>query len=187
MASCLRHDTFVITFQKKPMYKALTLFLISLCGCTSTQQPLTNIHKENSRLVYHIQPDDTLDEMHFTLCNVNTAYPYYGTELSPQRDKRELIKYFKEGYRAPTKSTESGFISIRFMVNCYGMPGRYRVLQFDKHYQPVTFDSSVTSQLLNLTKGVKDWVPKTFETVTYDSYCYFLFKIENGKLTDILP
>jgi hypothetical protein len=166
------------------MYKILLASLL-LSAC-AVQQPSV-APPEKSNLVYHIQPDQSLDDPLFTVCDLNTAFAYYGYDTHTKRDKRELINYFTQGYHTPDGISDTGYVTIRFMVNCMGVPGRFRVLTFDNDYQEIVFSNEVTSQLLALTKNVKDWQPIMYNNTTRDSYCYFLFKINNGKLIDILP
>lgn len=168
------------------MYRML-LVMVLLTSCAAHQSQVPTPAPEKSPLVYHIQPDPALDDPHFTLCNVERAYPYYGVDTRPTRDKRQILDHFKKGYTPPTDVRESGFISIRFMVNCMGVAGRFRITSFDDQYAPMNFDNKISSQLLTLTKEIKDWEPLRFDSGTYDAYCYFLFKIEGGQLIDVLP
>lgn len=171
--------------KKNPMCKIIWASLL-LIGC-AVQQKQEPVPPEQSRLVYHIQPDPSTDDPHFTLCDIDKAYPYYGTDTHTRRDKRQLLTHFQNGFTPSPEVHDTGFISIRFMVNCMGVAGRFRVTEFDTSYGPMKFDTSISSQLLKLTKDVKDWEPIRFASGSYDSYCYFLFKIEGGKLTDVLP
>ena len=167
------------------MYKFI-LIVVILIGCAA-QPKHEPIPPEQSPLVYHIQPDPVADDPHFALCDVSKAYPYYGTDTHARRDKREILTHFLKGFTSSPEIHDTGFISVRFMVNCMGVAGRFRVTEFDKSYAPIKFDTRITSQLLKLSKDVKDWEPIRFDSGSYDSYCYFLFKIEDGKLTDVLP
>ena len=171
------------------MYKPLLAFLFLVGGCaTPPKQQVIVSPPEKANFVYHIQPDALVDDPTFTLCDVNTAYPYYGTDTHVKRDKREILEYFNHGYRKPETARDNGYVCIRFIVNCMGVAGRFRLEEFDKNYQPTSINSEIKVQLLDLTRNVKDWQPIIFENQrTYDSYCYFLFKIENGNLTDVLP
>jgi hypothetical protein len=172
--------------QKRPMFKNTVIIIVMMMGCASQpkQEP---VPPEQGWLVYHIQPDRALDDPFFTLCDVSKAYPYYGTDTHPRRDKGEITAHFVNNFIPSQEVRDSGFICIRFMVNCIGVAGRFRVIEFDKSYTPMKFDSRISSQLLKLTQNVKDWEPIRFNGGSYDSYCYFLFKIEDGKLTDVLP
>ena len=166
------------------MYKILIAAFI-LAGCAIQQAPVPT--QEKSNLVYHIQPDPTLDDPLFKVCDLNTAFAYYGYDTHTKRDKRELTNYFTQGYHPPSGLSDTGYVTIRFMVNCLGVPGRFRLVTFDKNYQEAIFSKEVTDQLLTLTKSIKDWQPIMYNNSTRDSYCYFLFKIEKGQLIDILP
>jgi hypothetical protein len=144
--------------------------------------------KENARMVFHIPFDPKLDDPAFSICEVEALHPYYSTNAKNRKDKRELVSYFSTNVKiVKNAESESGFVVIRFIINCQGQTGRFRMESFDKNYQPLTFNKGITDQLLMSTKNLKDWIPGQFENRMFDSYFYFCFKIKNGKLIDVLP
>jgi hypothetical protein len=173
----------ICTFNLNPMYR-LSIFLMALGAC-SASKPTTVTEK--APFVYHIQPESAIDDPSFQLCNASSAYPYYGTETSSVLDKRILLEHFLSLNNQWKPHRESGYIVIRFMVNCHGQPGRYRVLSFDMNYQPKDFPRKMIDMLMDKTKELKSWNVISHEGRQYDSYCYFTFKIENGLLTDVTP
>jgi len=49
------------------------------------------------------------------------------------------------------------------------------------------FSDSLSSQLLSLTKELDGWLVGEMEGKKYDYYQYLTFKMENGKLIEIMP
>lgn len=61
------------------------------------------------------------------------------------------------------------------------------MLQSDKDFEEIEFDNRITSQLLEITKGIENWEVLDINDVSADYYMYLIFKINNGQLTEILP
>lgn len=125
----------------------------------------------------------------FETCNGDSrAIQYYAlAESTYGGEKIEIEKAFEKKYDASIATKESGLIRIRFIVNCKGKSGRFRILGMDEKYNEKTFDKSITDQLLKITKELKNW--KTFERngITPDFYQYLIFKIKEGRIIEILP
>jgi len=167
------------------MYINVTLVAIS---SLLLSLPAIAQQKENARMVFHIPFDPKLDDPAFSLCEIESLHPYYSTNARNRKDKRELVGYFTASFKdVKGTETQSGFVVIRFIINCQGQTGRFRIESFDKNYHPLTFNKGITDQLLARTKNLKDWIPGQYENRMFDSYFYFCFKIKNGKLIDVLP
>jgi hypothetical protein len=166
------------------MYRILVFVTIILSSCNASK-PVAILEKSN--FVYHIQPNSDVDDPSFKLCDVSSAYPYYGTETSNSIDKRKLLEHFIALNSSTETTDQSGYIVIRFMVNCAGEPGRYRLSSFDEDYTSEEFPGELTDILLQQTKKIKSWNVVSHGGRKFDSYYYFAFKIENGKLTDVMP
>jgi hypothetical protein len=50
-------------------------------------------------------------------------------------EKSKILNTFKSKYQPITDKNQNGLIRIRFIVNCEGKAGRFRVLQSDYNYQ----------------------------------------------------
>ncbi len=144
---------------------------------------------QETRWIDDIVQDSTLDGMDFKICNADDQIIQYfndGKSVQYKGGKPIIEATFFSAY-TPVDITQSGFIRIRFVVNCLGKTGRFRLLSSDLNYQPYPFTPEITDQLLQITKSMKDWQPKTWKGMQIDYYQYLVFKIENGKLTHILP
>ncbi|MGL4629975.1 MAG: hypothetical protein ACRCVT_02120 [Leadbetterella sp.] len=79
-------------------------------------------------------------------------------------------------------------IRIRFIVNYKGQTDRFRLIAMDENYKEKVFASSITEQLVKITKSLKGWgLMKYDSTHTFDYYQYLIFKMENGQIKEILP
>lgn len=151
-------------------------------------------NEETEKVIYprqigDISYDVKLDNPNFVPCNGDDKiYQYFNTGkgVEYKGGKKEIIDVFKEKY-APINNEESGLIRIRFIVNCKGETGRFRVKQMSNNYEQYTFDDRITNQLLMITQSLGGWKIKISNENKIDYYQYLIFKIEKGNLIEILP
>lgn len=136
-----------------------------------------------------IQFDSKIDDPNFKICNLSKAVQYYMFEKGVQYkgEKYEIIKVFRRKYKSIDIDGETGYITIRFLVNCNGNSGLFRITSMNENYLPKIFNDEIVGQLLSITKSLDGWSIGKDEDKTYDYYQYLTFKIENGKLIEILP
>ena len=128
------------------------------------------------------------DDSTFIVCNPNAVFQYYNTGSYYKQHKREIEQYLKRNFRPAVQTAgQTGYITIRFIINCSGKTGRFRMYELNEHYQPYTFDTQITSQLMTLTKSLKNWQPAEYKNKIYDSYQYITFKVKKGAIECVLP
>ncbi|MDZ7935410.1 MAG: hypothetical protein U5M51_10715 [Emticicia sp.] len=119
-----------------------------------------------------------LDKWKFQYYSYNTKYPLSSEKLTEQVN-RTLTYQPKQ---------INGFVTIRFVVNCKGQTGNFEIYQIDNNYQNTKFDEKYIEELLTFTKALDDWkIAIHNKTLKLDYYTYFTFKIEHGKVTEIVP
>ncbi|MEM0993429.1 MAG: hypothetical protein AAF847_10080 [Bacteroidota bacterium] len=131
--------------------------------------------------------DSTIDDPDYRVCG-NYIYQYFndGGGLIYEGEKHALIETFEDQYVPPENAQDSGLVRIRFVVNCQGKSGRFRILT-GNNYQAANLSTSITDQLLSITKMLDGWKVKQLNGKTIDYYQYLIFKIEAGKIVEILP
>ena len=82
---------------------------------------------------------------------------------------------------------KSGYITFRFIVNCNGEIGRFRVKMIDKNIKESEFDILNINKLKIALKSLKKWNPGEAKrnNLKTDSYYNIKFKIEGGEIIDI--
>lgn len=172
------------------MKKILGLFLFILFyGCKTEKKDEANYNF--ARHVGDIEHDHKLDNPNFKPCfgdsnvfqyfNNTVHYPFVG-------EKDSIKSIFHSQYQPIHEQGQTGLIRIRFMVNCQGIPGRFRMIMADKNYKPFEFDQRITNQLLKITKSLKGWTTiSDNNNNARDYYMYLSFKLDNGDLKAILP
>lgn len=144
-------------------------------------------------MIGDIAYNPTIDTADFQLCKEeNLAIQYYAftktfNKSTYLQEKSEVWKIFEENYKPIIVEQASGLLRIRFLVNCQGKAGRFRVIGMDKNYQEKVFPDAITQQLITITKNLLEWEVFDKQNQKRDYYQYLIFKIENGNIIDILP
>lgn len=169
-------------------YKNLILFFgfLFFFGCKDKSKE----EVQYPRWIGDIGHNNAQDEEGFAPCNGEDAvFQYFNLADEPafNGEKNLLVEYFKTQYETAPGQNQNGMIRIRFMVNCKGKAGRFRMIQSDNNYQEFSFAPEVTQQLMNLTKGIDRWKILYREESPLDYYFYLIFKIRDGQIEEILP
>ncbi|MFD2517593.1 hypothetical protein [Salinimicrobium flavum] len=166
----------------------LSFLPLLLLGCKTEKQADTQ--NEYLRWVGDIEHNETTDEPDFKICNGDEQIlQYFNLGAGPifPEEKSTLVETFESKYEPVKTNDQNGFIRIRFVVNCEGKASRFRILQADKDYNEIEFDERITNQLLEITKGIESWKVMYRHEIPVDYYFYLIFKIKNGRITEILP
>lgn len=169
-----------------PFLLALTLALFSACGPSKKYSaPPGSNYLDN---VGDITPDPRLDDSTFRACRESNIPQYYSVKSGFEGEKPAIERYFKEHFKTDKAwAKENGYLTIRFVVNCNGQTGRFRLLEIDPDYRPKKFPAALSDHLLQLTKQMKGWIPGKSENIPYDYYQYLTFTIAKGEITRIIP
>lgn len=157
-----------------------------LLSCENTVKEERLIH-----WVGDISFSKNLDGKDFKLC-ISEDYiiqnSSIGTPLDIEGDKSGLINIFKTQYDSSVAKKESGLIRIRFIVNCNGETGRFRLLSGGLDFKEKPIDKSITDQLMRITKSLTGWKQKIdVQNQARDYYQYLIFKIVEGEIVSIRP
>jgi hypothetical protein len=149
------------------------------------------IFSQNSNWDYigNIAFDEKKDKKDFSLCDEQHIFQYFNDSKGFQYKGEKFVieEEFQKQYNSENVKKESGWIRIRFVVNCNGESDRFRILTANYDYEPTEIDKNITSQLLNITKSLNGWIPKAISGKKIDYYQYLIFRIKDGKIDEILP
>jgi len=161
---------------------AFIIMVLNACG--QAQNNAANYPEH----VGDISFDAALDDPSFKVCN-KEVFQYYnfGKGLQYKGEKIAIDKYFKENFEHKIQKSETGLLTIRFIVNCEGKTGLFRVEGMDTNYQPKKFNQGLESKILQLTKQMDGWIAGEFKGQKMDYYQYLTFKLEDGQLIEIMP
>jgi hypothetical protein len=161
------------------------IFLSALYSCGQVSNTKSN-YPEN---VGDIAFDEKIDDPNFKICQEDNVFQYYNFSRGFQYkgEKVKVNEHFQNGFKGKEKNRETGFLTIRFIVNCEGKTGRFRVQGMDINYNAMEFHKELVNDLLTLTKTLDGWIVGEIEGLKTDYYQYLTFKLENGKLIEIMP
>ena len=160
------------------------LFLLPiLFSCQS--EKAVNVYPNQ---VGDIELDEKLDDSNFKKCFVDPfSFQYYNFDgFQYKGEKLEIEKKLEKSNLISDKNS-TGYITIRFVVNCEGKTGMFRVQQMDENYKEKVFDKKFINQLLDFTKSLDGWIPQEYLGIKINYYQYLTFKIKDGKVSEILP
>lgn len=168
----------------KQLLGLLFLFMTLLISACAQDKPFANVGD--------IPFDETRDDMAFKICdehNMKQNYVRYSSDKAPgyENEKRGLERAILSKYSFPENKDQNGYVTLRFIVNCEGETGRFRIEEMDADYQPIQFDTKISDQLLEIVKNLEEWTLRKNEHRSFDFYQYLSFKIRNGQIEKIMP
>lgn len=131
----------------------------------------------------------------FKLCDSTNWGTYFAKQYDQERYKVEskLIKevILKE-FTYPRDTNVTGYITIRYFIDCHGKSGKFSVLQVDESYKKTTFNPQVVESILNIVKrlnihNLRKNFRKGKENELMDYFSFFSFKFKRGEIETILP
>lgn len=142
------------------------------------------INSQLSKRVGDINFDKEFDSATFKICDEKRIFQYYssksGYQNGPSAIKKEIWKDIQD-----LTFKNSGYITFRFIINCNGEIGRFRVKTIDNNLKETAFDKTKIEKLQTSIKNLKNWTVGTLQEKTVDSYFLLNFRIEDGKITEI--
>ncbi|WP_312299197.1 hypothetical protein [Chryseobacterium sp.] len=168
--------------------------LITIISLLSFQFCLSQkYYQAKDKNVGDIDFDNLVDNIAFSKCNENYSFEYYNifNGFQYKGEKYEILKLWREITNLKEKNNNSqvkdGYITARFLINCKGKAGLFRIQQMDENYQEINFNITLVNEILNFVKSLDGWVIGENNGVKVDYYQYLTFKIENGIVKEILP
>jgi len=139
---------------------------------------IVNIYTLNSA------KNQEINSSNFKMCLDSRPYEYYNFEpdISYTHGNNALFKRLIKD--APT-TKGNGFITIHFAINCEGKVGRFGLEQMDTKYQSASYDPKLIKHLIQEISKITEWnLPEKIQT---DTHRFLMFKVTNGKITEVWP
>src|SRR5262245_11881817 len=134
------------------------LLLVFLVLCTVARSQNTTAAQNFPENVGDIPFDASLDDPAFTVCKPEMVLQNYNLGSYYNDHKKDIAQFVTNRYTVPADTLlQTGYVTIRFIINCKGETGRFRIYELDNNYQPFHFNPKITDQLLLLTKQLKGW------------------------------
>jgi hypothetical protein len=181
----------------KPNFLFLIAAVLAICvaSCAKQSKEENFIPSENAFTndAHYIDPETALLSDGFKVCNEDFILQYYNPEHATYSEGKNGLRNFILSNYKNNNYTDSGYLNIRFVINCEGEAGRYVIHENNLNLEPTAFTKELKDQLFELTTQLKKWNPNIIigknDSVSayYDTYMYISYRIENGNITEILP
>ncbi len=112
---------------------------------------------------------------------------YYNDDVTYKKGNEYLLDYIKKN--APIDHNHSGYIVVHFNVNCEKIVGDFGLIQMTKDYKKTKFSIDLVKHIVDKVATLTDWPDFSSSNWRYykDVRAFLMFKIENGKITDLCP
>ena len=152
----------------------------------STQAKNQNVYQNT---VGDIPFDRNMDDPDFTLCRPYFISPqYYWDKFNYGGEMSAIKTEFEEKYDFPKSTGQTGFLTVRFIVNCKGRTGRFRTFSVNSNLKEYSFKKEITNKLLEITRSLTEWKIQVSDGgLPRDYYQYLTFKLVDGRIQEITP
>lgn len=170
------------------LMKKYYLLLIPLVffACQSNSNKTNNKQEQYPDYLGEIQLDSDVDDPNFTLCDTTKlvqsrlALSYEGG-FAQLEEMAQAALIRKEIYKA-----YSGYVMVRFLINCQKETGRFRFQTLDEQFLVQDCPQELKEEIQNFIKGLDQWVFLRAENQEKDHSKYLNFKFEQGQLISII-
>ncbi len=123
----------------------------------------------------------------FQACSLYTRYNC-GTMMNVNTQPAKAINYYLNKFKFVSGTeNESGFLRLRFLINCKGELANFDLEGMNEEYEAFDFDKKITDQFIHLSKEIDHWIGYERKGEFFDCDKNMLFKIKKGQLVDISP
>lgn len=162
------------------------LFFSGCFNADSAVKPTTyDIPTRNHDLGY-IPYDAKLDKPDFLVCDsTNIRSGRNRLQYPSGRNKFRKDITSKYLYKSDYKDF-SGYIVVRFVVNCKGESGRYRAESLNLDFSPSDAPSDLLQYAITLVKSLDHWTKSTAYDIETEYSKFINLKISNGKIEHVV-
>ncbi len=149
------------------------------------QQKLSDYNYEDQ--VGFLSPSNPDYSKGFKRCSPGLPFGFYSSS-TPAIYKENKGKFRKFIYANFNENNfdDNGMLNLRFIINCNGEIGDVEVNELNRDFEKIDLNDLLVDQLKALSFRKDNWNFNLIEK-PLDYYMYLIFRIENGKVVDILP
>lgn len=147
-------------------------------------------NKPYKNYIGYIDQENTLLNDKYKLCGDGYIQrTYNGAALEAYTVNK---KHFRDQLNTTFNNneyTDSGYLNFRFLVNCEGNAGWFEIIEMNLDLVEQKLNPKLVDELLKFTSNSKHWniLRYTKDNTPYNYYNYISYRIENGKITEIIP
>lgn len=145
-------------------------------------------NKPYKNYIGYIDQENALLNNEYQLCNNGELYhTYNGAGLKAYAGTKKKFRDKITAKFNSNKYTDSGYLNFRFLVNCEGKAGWFEIIQMNLDLEEYPLNENMVTQLLELTAEPNNWNIISYKNLARNYYMYVSYRIENGKITEIIP
>jgi hypothetical protein len=145
-------------------------------------------NKPYKNYIGYIDQQKALLNTQYELCDNGRLYNTYSSAgLKAYKGSKKRFRDRVLGSFNDNTYTDSGYLNFRFLVNCEGNAGWFEIIQMNLDLEETTLDSIMVDSLFNITSDADNWEVVEYYEAPRNYYMYVSYRIENGKITEIIP
>ncbi|WP_430410709.1 hypothetical protein [Kordia sp.] len=124
----------------------------------------------------------------YELCDEGRIYNTYSSAglKAYKGSKKRFRDHINENFNN-NAFTDAGYVNFRFLVNCEGNAGWFEIIQMNLDLKETTLNKTMVDSLFTLTSNPENWEIIEYYEAPRNYYMYVSYRIENGKVTEIIP
>ena len=122
-----------------------------------------------------------------TSCADTNVAEYYSVHQKYIFSGQALLQKFNALYTKPIAALQSGFVTVRFVVNCKGETGYFNVYETNLQKQAYLMNAAIKKQIVQFVKSLENFPIASFQNKAVNYYYYFNFKIMDNEIKTISP
>ena len=162
--------------------------ILCTAGCenVSEEAPATIVIPSFNHDLSYIPFDPEYDEVNYEICDsarINSGRNRIQYKGGSEKLSADILSNYviKEEYKNFT-----GFIIIRFLVNCHGLSGRYRAQALHLDFSHSTAPSDLLENVVDIVSGLQQWTRRPGDDPTNEYSKFINLKFENGEIQNVL-
>ena len=159
-----------------------------LFGYLYVKQAHNTENKPYKHYVGYIDQSKALLNDKYKLCNEGSIYHTYSSaSLKAYKGSKKQFRDAVNTQFNTNNYTESGYLNYRFLVNCEGNAGWFEIIEMDLDLKEKSLNPKMVDELLTFTSKPANWNVISYDNKPQNYYMYVSYRIENGKVTEIIP
>lgn len=172
------------------MKKRFKIYILLFCAIPYyynlySQQSFNDLEYKDQ--VGYLNPENEDWSPNFKRCSDKLPIGTYSS-TSPyifRENKGKFRKFIIKKFNG-NQFTDTGLLNLRFVINCQGDIGDIEVNELNFEFERINLNDDLVDKLKKLAFQKENWNYDLTEK-PFDYYMYLIFRIENGKVVEILP
>ena len=158
----------------------------SILVCILSFKPIYQDSEHKGHIGY-LSPDNPDASPSFERCSEKLPIGFYHSAAPHiyNGGKYQFRKFIESNF--PKKNySDNGLLNFRFLIDCNGNIGDIETNQLNFDFEPIELNQDLVDELYQLSFRAENWNSLSIDEPR-DIYMYLIYRIENGKVVEIIP